>query len=477
MTSDGPPRTSRWKRRIRRVLGAAALAPVLALLAVNLALATPWVRGWLGQRISVRSGLEAEVGRASCTPWGGVFIGDLSLRQPAALRAGIDRPLLVVRGIHAVPRWSRLARGKLELAEVRIEGPRAVVAVEMLASLLSSAPAAVPAAPPALAVVPVPSPAAGGSAATAAPPAAGGPGTESPAPPAVAAPVAGDPRETAWVTVTDAHLQLRSAGSPLVLAEIAGFNARIPLAGRPASSAATLERLDAFGVTLARGLSLPLAWRSPELRAGPQELTVAGVQVKLAGAFGRLPGSPFAVELLVPPQPLDATAFWVDLQPVAARIEARVQGGGLLRQPSSWQGLAVAAADRPAISWGGAARRFDQARVTVGLQSGVLVCPDARLVGEPLALLGNGQLRGGGQGSAVLRVVLPPAVAADLSKRFLAPGTTAGPRFKPLETPDRMFIDLRWVSYQGGQGVELGEGGPVVAAGELARLVTASAPR
>ena len=343
----------------------------------------------------------------------------------------------------------------------------------MLASLLSSVPAAAPVVPLALAVVPVPSPAAGGSAVPAAPPAAGGPRTESPAPP----PVAGDPRETAWVTVTDAHLQLRSAGSPLVLAEIAGFNARIPLAGRPASSAATLERLDAFGATLARGLSLPLAWRSPELRAGPQELTVAGVQVKLAGAFGRLPGSPFAVELLVPPQPLDATAFWVDLRPVAARIEARVQGGGLLRQPSSWQGLAVAAADRPAISWGGTARRFDRARVTVGLQSGVLVCPDARLVGEPLALLGNGQLRGGGQGSAVLRVVVPPAVADDLSKRFLNPGTTAGPRFKPLETPDRMFIDLRWVSYQGGQGVELGEGGPVVAAGELARLVTAAAPR
>jgi hypothetical protein len=31
-----------------------------------------------------------------------------------------------------------------------------------------------------------------------------------------------------------------------------------------------------------------------------------------------------------------------------------------------------------------------------------------------------------------------------------------------MEAPGRVFIDLRWTSYPGGQGVEFGPGGPVL---------------
>jgi hypothetical protein len=71
----------------------------------------------------------------------------------------------------------------------------------------------------------------------------------------------------------------------------------------------------------------------------------------------------------------------------------------------------------------------------------------------------------------VLRVVLPPDDARELSRRFTMPGAPGGPVFQPLETPERVFLDLRWISYSGGQGVELGEGGPVVPTGDLGRLV------
>lgn len=477
--STGAPRTPRWKRWIRRILAAVVLAPLILLLAGNLVLATPWSRGWLGRKISARSGTEATVGRASFTPWGGVFLGEVTLRQPPGLRAAIDRPLLEVRGIRVIPRWARVMKGELDIEEIRIDRPQVVVAVEMLASLASSSSAApsVPASPPPdLAAQPA-APEGGGAGAGV------GVGVAPPATQAAGAPPAGqtvsplDPSpvdwpETAWIVITDASLQLRSAAVAGTLGEIAGLEARIPVAGKPAPSVMTLARVDLLGRNLATGISLPLAWNPPQLRVGPRDMAVAGLRVKFAAVLGRIPGTPFAAEVTVPPQPLDAAPLFKQLRPVADLVEARAQGIGWLRVPSSWQGVAEAAAVRPVITAGGEARRFDEARAAAALQGGVLRCPDLRLTGERLSLLGNGQVDGKGQGSAVLRMVVPPGDAAEITRHFTVPGTLKGPVFQALETPERVFLDLRWISYPGGQGVELGEGGPVLPMGELGRLVS-----
>ena len=472
---DGAARPPRRKRWILRILAFVALAPLLLLLLGNLALATPWLRGWLGRKISVRCGTEATVGSASCTPWGGVFLGDVTLRQPPAMQAAIERPLAEVRGIRVIPRWERVLKGELEIAEVRIDGPRVVVAVEMLASLASSG-AGVPAAagpPPAL-VAGAPSPQAGGD--------GGVPAGVVPAPdPSAAPPVAPleptpvDWPETSWVVITDADFQLRSAAVAGVLGEITGLEARIPVAGKPAPSSMALARVELIGRTLANRISLPLAWNPPELRVGPSELTFAGLQVKVAAVAGRMPGTPFAVEVTVPPQPFDASPLFKQLRPVADQVEARVQGIGWLRAPSTWRGVAQVVAARPVLTVAGEARRFDEARAFSALQGGVLQCPDFRLTGERLSLLGNGQVGGKGQGSAVLRMVVPPDDAANLSRSLTVPGVHGGPVFKPLETPERVFLDLRWIPSSGGQGIELGEGGPVVPPGEIGRLVSPAA--
>lgn len=474
--SDGAPRSPRWKRRIRRVLAFVVLAPLLVLVLGNLALATPWMRGWLGKKISARLSTEASVGRASVTPWGGIFLGDVVLRQPLPLQAAIDRPLLEVRGIRVIPRWERVMRGKLEIAEVRIDRPRLVVAVEMLASLASAGGAPpVPASPPPdLAVAPAP-PDAGGEAG--APPGSAPPSNSiSPVPPVrPLAPSPVDWPETAWIVITDAGLQLRSQAVAGVLAEVSGLAARIPVAGKPAPSAITVARIELLGRHLATDLSLPLAWNPPELRVGPRDLTLAGMQVKFAAVLGRMPGTPFAVEVTVPPQPYDASPLFKQLRPAAEQVEARAQGVGLLRAPSSWQGLAQAAAVRPVVMLGGEVRRFDEGRAAAVLGGGVLKVPDLRLTGDRLSLLGNGQVGGKGQGTAVLRMVVPPDDAAVITRNFTLPGVAAGPVFKRLETPERVYLDLRWVSYSGGQGVELGEGGPVFPLGEMGRLVSPAA--
>lgn len=471
--SDGAPRSPRWKRRIRRILAFVVAAPLLMLLFGNLALATPWLRGWLAEKLSARVGTQATVGRASVTPWGGVFLGDVVLWQPLPLQAAIDGPLLEVRGIRVIPRWERVIKGQLEIAEVRIDRPQFVVAVEMLASLASAgaAPPVAASPPPDLAGAADP-PNAGGDAAApanAVPPP--DPTTKvPPGPPSAPSPV--DLPETAWIVITDAGLQLRSPAVAGVLGEVIGLSARIPVAGKPATSSVTVAGVELLGRNLAQGLSLPLSWNPPELRVGPSDLAVAGLKVKFAAVLGRLPGTPFAVEVSVPPQPFDGSPLFKQLRPAAEQVEARAQGIGLLRAPSSWQGLAQGAAVRPVLTLGGEVRRFDEARAAAALQGGVLQVPDLRLTGDRLSLLGNGQVGGSGQGTAVLRMVVPPDDAAVIARNFTVPGVAAGPVFKPLETPERVFLDLRWISYSGGQGVELGEGGPVLPLGEMGRLVS-----
>lgn len=70
----------------------------------------------------------------------------------------------------------------------------------------------------------------------------------------------------------------------------------------------------------------------------------------------------------------------------------------------------------------------------------------------------------------MLRVVVPPDTAAAWRQRFVVGGQA--PVFAPLDAPDRVFIDLRWISYSGGQGIELGAGGPVVPAGDFPKLLS-----
>ena len=471
---DAAPRSPRWKRWIRRILALVLLAPVVLLVLGNLLLATPWVRTWAGRKISGRTGVDSAVGRISVTPWGGVTLRDLVLRQPAALRTAIREPLLEVRQIRLIPRWEGLLKGRVEISEVRIDGPRVVVALEMLASLASSATAPpAPAAPPAIAAV-SPDPAEGDL--KPGPPAVL-PGEAPPAltPPAVAGPPPPSPVEwpaTAWVVITDAGLQLRSTAVSGTVAEASGLEARIPVAGKPAPSTLNLARVDLLGRNVASGISLPLAWHPPELRVGPGDLTFAGLQIKVAAVAGRLPGTPFAVEVTVPPQSFEASAFFPQLKPGAELVEARAQGIGLLKFPSSWQGLAQAVATRPVLTAGGEVRSFDEGRAAAVLRGGLLQCPDIRLTGERLSLLGNGRIDGKGQGSAVLRMVVPPDDARELAGRFTIPGVPGGPVFQPLETPERVFLDLRWISYSGGPGVQLGDGGPVVPLRELGRLVS-----
>ena len=461
-------RPPRWRRRIPRILLGTVLLPLGLLALGNLALATPWGKSLLAAKIKARTGLDAVVGSASCSPWGGAFLGDLKLLQPRPLDASIPAPVLEVESIRISPRWAGLLKGKLQIAEIRIERPRGAVALEMLAQLV---PRATGGAPRPLVTNDSAGPANEGKVADV-------PALSSKAatPPDTAAqaetarlPERDADHDTTWIEVSDGELDLFLSGLNVI--KVSGFGGHIPAGGAAAESEWTVKSVNVLAHSIARDLSLPLQWKGPVLRLGPGTIPVAGIQLRVEAAIGRLPGIPFAADLLAADQPVDGSELFKTMQPVASGLAGRIQGKGYLRFPMSWDAQAIAGANKMELTLGGQRHEFDEARGTFTLQGGTLQCPDAHMTGDTLSLLGNGTVNAGGEGNVVLRAVVRPEVA-ETWKQKLAP--TIIPVFSAMDTPERVFIDLRWVSQGGNQAIEFGNGGTIVPLGEAGRLLAAS---
>ncbi|WP_193213989.1 hypothetical protein [Luteolibacter marinus] len=436
---------------------------MLLLVLLNLILATPWPRKWIAGKISARTGLEATVGRASWTPWGGAAIGNLEIRQPAALQELVKQPLLKVAGIQVFPDWSQAFQGRPAVSRIRVESPELVVSLEMLVSLVasSSKEAGDIPSPPEVAVTSID------------PPAKRSRGSRSlpdDAPVEKSLPVPDrttlDPSNT-WLEVVDGRFELHLAGAKVLGAM--GVSGNIPVTGTPAASSILIGEVHALGRSLQSDLMLPLAWKAPEIRCEVSELPFAGLRLQVSAAAGLVRGAPFGVVVSLPGQAADGEPFFKTLRPVATRVEARFGVRGLLRYPSTWEGGGDLSARGIRAVISGGEIDFDNARVQVQLKSSLLQCPEARLTGDRVSLLGNGQVGAGGEAAAVLRVVMPPSMADGWKARFAGTGMT--PAFVPLGGGERQYIDLRWISYSGGQGIELGSNGPVIPAGEARQLL------
>jgi hypothetical protein len=471
--SDEPALSPRRKkRRIRNILLGLVCTPPLLLAAGNLALATPWAKGRLAREVEARTGLETRIGSATWTPWGGASLGGFQLLQPPSLRQVIAKPLLEIRKVQIHPRWKPLLKGDLQVAKIRLDRPRAAVSLEMLSSLAPKDVRPVPDLPEVAANGPPQAAAASAADAPASyPPApAQQPAGEPLSPGAAPAPSSG--RGTTWIDVSEAELDLFLGTTNVV--KFSGLAGKVPMGGDPAEGRCSAKSIVAVGQALAGGWELPLFWKGPELHVGPGEITVAGARLRVEAALGRLPGIPFVADLRVAEQPVDASDIFQTRKPRVARFAAKVQGAGFLTVPASWKGAATAAAEDIALEAGGSELRFGEASFTCLLEGGILNCPDARLVGESLSLLGNGTIRTGGEVSAVLRAVMPPEVASLWRARLIEMSVAVPPVFTAMESPDRLFIDLRWVSYPGGQGIEFGSGGPVVPVAHAAGVLAGS---
>lgn len=439
------PRRKRWFLRLLWVL---LLGPPLLLGLGNLALATPWAKQRAAAEISRRCGLEAEVGSLTLTPWGGAAIGGLRLRQPEPLRALLDRPLLEVRSIQVIPRWAALLKGDLQVELIRVERPQAAIAVEMLASLAGAGKAApveppVPASPPVVAAPPA------GEAIPVSP-------STAPLPPAAVPAV--EPRPTTWLEIADGDVDLLLGGKKA--AGLARFGGRVPIGGRPASGNFTAASVDLFGRQVVSAFILPLNWSTPTLRIGHTDVVVAGVKLRGEAIAGRLPGFPFEVEIRAGEQAADLSALIPRSQ--VEHLSGGLRAKGFLMAPSAWQGLAAFQMRHLSIATEDQTLLFGDASGRFVLQGGSIACPDFRVIGETVSFLGNGGFRGGEGISLVLRAVMRPEMADAWRRRMEQAGGAVPPVFTEMEAPGRVFIDLRWTSYPGGQGIEFGPGGPVL---------------
>ena len=470
--SDEPALSPRRKkRRIRNILLGFVCTPPLLLAAGNLALATPWAKDRLVQEVEARTGLEARIGSATWTPWGGACLGGFTLLQPQPFRQVVSEPLLEIREVRVHPKWKPLFRGDLQVAKVRLDRPHVAIPLEMLAGLAPKE-----ARPgetlPQLAANQTPE-----TPAEAATPSRGtGPGSprsEPALPPSAGAPSPpATGRGTTWIEITEAELDLFLG--PTNVVKFGGLAGKIPLGGDPAEGSCSAQSIVVAGQALAKELDLPLAWKGPELHIGPGEIAVAGVRARAEAALGRLPGIPVVAVLQVAEQPVDAGDVFQTRKPRAARLVAEAKGAGFLTIPGSWKGAATAAAEDILVHAGGSELRFGRASFTCMLEGGTLNCPDARLVGEPLSLLGNGTIHTNWEVNAVLRAVMPPEVSDLWRARLAKMAVAVPPVFTEMESPDRLFIDLRWVSYPGGQGIEFGSGGPVVPVADAAEVLAGS---
>src|ERR1035437_7314229 len=118
----GRTRPSR-RRFLLWYFAATAGIPLLFLLGSNIWLATGSGRAWIAGKIAGKTGLQADVGWSSVTPWSGVRIHKLSVAQPEALRAGIAAPLVEVERIRLAPAWMAWLHGRLEVRSVDLDSP------------------------------------------------------------------------------------------------------------------------------------------------------------------------------------------------------------------------------------------------------------------------------------------------------------------------------------------------------------------
>ncbi|GAA5115709.1 hypothetical protein JIN84_20050 [Luteolibacter yonseiensis] len=436
------------------------ILPAVALLLMNLALASPWSCRWLASHIQRRcGGLDVRVEGVTVTPWSGVSIHRLRILQPAPLRSVVKEHLLEVRMLQVAPIWSAWLRGRLETRSIAFDAPRLVLPVELISHLAKSGPP-----PPPVPVTQPPAMAASPPAPT--PPVAAPPTIPTPASnpegtrPEVPVPKP-LPVPTSWLHVRNASFALVRAGSDDALIEFAATTGSIPIAGDPAGSVLKIGSISAQGKPFAMDATAALAWTSPLLSLKPADMEVSGYKFQLGAQLALFSGLPLQIEAVLPPQALKPVDLPFDGQVTAEGVSANARFRGLLSAPSTWQGDLVAQSLYPTVRAAGQEAKFDRASLVTVLRGNVLSCMDARLTSDNLSVLGNATLLADGRLAGVARLVATPETATMIVNKVF-PNHPGPPALTPLSTPQRSAFDLEAFGNISQIFLRLGQQGPIV---------------
>lgn len=439
-------RGKRWFRRLLTMGFVLAVAiPLVAFGLSNLYLASPKGRIFVASEIRERTGLDASVMGSSWSPWNGIHVYGIRIEQPGALKTAVLAPLLLIESIRLDPAWRPLVlHRQLLLKGIAIHKPKLVLPVELLSQLPRKAPVAM--APPIVAQVnptaqaePVPIP-------------------PSPVPPALSPaeplpamaeekPVAsiGSVEETTaptvWVKFSGAGLKIVSTISKEPLYEISNMGGAAPLGGKRATSKVVLKRITGLGKPLAETMTVPLKWRSPVLEVGPIKGGLFGMACDVVASISVSGSIPFRINALLPEQRDREIRLGEKMKAKLGNVAGRGVFQGQLGIPATWQGQWITQAVSIDTSFADQTAHFDQGQALVIFRNGALSCIDARLVGEPLTLIGNATLLSDGRAAANGRIIAAPETLVAVSK-YTEP-SSAAPSLTPLSTPQRAALDLQ----------------------------------
>jgi len=428
------------------MLGIAILAPLLAFGISNLFLVSPKGRAFIAERIERRLSFETSIQGTTWSPWNGITIYGLRMEQPGTLRDAFDKPLISVQSVSIHPDWLALLRKKLVLRGMEIMKPDLCVPIELLSQIPHEEEPALASQPPALATATPAPPAGTPQGATAAQAAANPaiaandpPGTEKPDGPKASAPDVQTPN--VWINVRGGRLGIVSLMSRSPLFVAGGIDGSVPISGKPALSKISISHLKGLGQQAPGKINLPLKWTAPALAIGAIGGEMFGLDFKLAGQIGLVPGVPFRIDASVPEQKDREIRIGGKIHARLGTVIAQGRTQGFLQAPASWQGQWVARTAAVDVEMAGRKNSFDRGQAILLFQNGTLRCLDARLSSDEATIIGNAMILSDGRMAANTRIIAAPETLVAISM-FTQPDPKAT-HLTPLSTPQRAALDLQ----------------------------------
>ncbi len=456
--SSGTVRRSRL-RRLGRISGGLILIVLVVYGVSNIWLSSRWGTGVVEARLKVRTGLDWQVESVTWSPWNGLTIRGAQMLPPEEFRGQLSDPVISVDRIQVQPYWTELLRGRLRAREVMMDSPRVTVSVEMLAAMASAVPAA-PALPPAPGPLqkPVPPVAAQPLPVPPEKPRPGGPKSDPSQPVKPAAPVASSERGRPAaglplrLRMDGVSLRLVSASKDMELIRLDQTSLDIPVFGEDAKGLIKLGSLKVPGVSELTNLEQAVVWKRPYLQIEEKTVDMGGLKLRFIGQLGMIGSArgklPFHGAFAIDPQKLEQVQWLERLALVvqADGLAGRLSLSGALSNPMSWraEGLMLGEAVGLKEEHGGHDVVFDEVVLPAVFRQGQLRWSGARLIGEDVAVLGNGQASMRDGILSVTRLVASPEVAEMLRRGLNGAGLIrAGGRWwSDLDTPDRKMRDL-----------------------------------
>lgn len=450
-------------RRLRRWVLFLFFAPLVILILGNLIGATSLGTDFVRKRIEKRLGLDCEISRLSWTPWGGGVLRGLKLRSAESSESFAE-----VGKVTLDPSWKSMLQRKNRFDSLTIEDLTLDLSLEEFREILAARKAR-PAQTPSRVDQPKPIPEEkkeeGENPETKEPKIIQKKNPEATEVDAPALAVRPEDHFEGTIILKNVDFKLSSISRPELAIQLNDIEAEIPLWGKARSGEIVFSKIQIGNDGNIEKLELPIQWKNQLLEIDESQIHLLGVRLALSVSVRLTQGLPYGISLNFPSQRINFTSMRKNAPPLDIhdfRSQNTLQG--YLLHPSLLYGVSQSDVGVTELidPKDGSLLRFERGRAEVSLNSSGLFSRDFHLIGDQEAVLANGYLSSGGEGSATVRVVAAPERAREYEKRIRAVSRDWTLAFQPLVTPDRLYRDLRFDLSNGALLFDIGKDGKAV---------------